>query len=73
MRNWIDITETKTDFVNELDHDISIEIEDKPIEGVDGVNIVITGPDSESENHITHKEAEMLLRELEAFLESDKD
>ncbi len=68
MRQWINLCESTKEFVNELDHDIAITIEGESIDGVPGVNISISGPDSEAENIITRKEAEMLLKELEAFL-----
>lgn len=56
--------EGKEVFTNELDHEITVEVEPRDTDGVDGVWIDMIGPDSEAENHITRMEAETLYRLL---------
>lgn len=66
-------------FTNELGNPISVQVSDKPIDGVraadgkamkhmPGVLIVLEGPTSTSENHITRLEAEKLFEELKRVL-----
>lgn len=54
-----DLTEEYS-FKNELDNQITVDVYKKEIDNIPGVMIYISGPDSESENHITMKEAEMI-------------
>lgn len=77
MRNLINIVESKVkqfeqDFENELDNEISISIESKDINDIDGVIISIIGPKSETTNHITKLEAKKLYQLLGEFLSDNK-
>lgn len=55
-------------FTNERGNEISIEVSEEILDGVEGVMIKIVSPTSISENHITRLEAEMLTAELDAFM-----
>ncbi|MDB5224974.1 MAG: hypothetical protein JWO43_596 [Candidatus Adlerbacteria bacterium] len=57
-------------FTNELGHDITVEMEAKKIEGVEGILLTVTGPESEVEVHITRAEADVISEELVKFLEN---
>lgn len=54
----------QTRFTNELGNEISISIEKKDIEGIDGLYIAIAGPTSETTLHVTLKEAQILAQLL---------
>lgn len=51
-------------FTNELGNEITVKVTKKGIDGVEGIFISIEGPTSLSENHITKKEAVVLLEML---------
>ncbi len=53
-----------TRFTNELGNTISVVVEQKEIEGIDGIYIAIAGPASEATLHITRKEAVVLSQQL---------
>lgn len=57
-------------FINELGNEITLSVTKKEIDGVDGVLIYIKGPHSDTENHITQKEAEELYCELKKVVEN---
>jgi hypothetical protein len=68
-------------FVNELGNKITLQVTSKPIDGVQastkkpivgtpGILIVLEGPTSVSENHITRKEAEKLYEQLGRVLKA---
>ncbi len=50
--------------MNELGNTISLSVEQKEIAGIDGVNIAIEGPSSETTLHVTRMEAEMLVEQI---------
>lgn len=61
-------------FINELGNTITVDVTSLPIDGVDGINIHIEGPTSETDNHVTRLEAEKILSHLTDALEpSDLD
>lgn len=66
MRQYIDlVTESQNHvFTNELGNEIEVSVTEKEIDGVDGVLIFIAGPTSDTENHVTRMEAEIIYREL---------
>lgn len=51
-------------FTNELGNQITIEVVEKVINGVDGILICIEGPTSQTEFHVTRAEAKVLLEHL---------
>lgn len=55
-------------FTNELGNEITISVEEQEVAGVPGILMKLTGPTSESTNHITKKEAEILYQELSKAL-----
>lgn len=57
-------------FPNELGNEITIQVVEKVINGVDGVQISIAGPTSDTEVHITRLEAKVLLEQLSTVLHS---
>lgn len=57
-------------FKNELGNNIDIQVSSKPIDGVEGVLVTISGPNSTVENHITRLEAEALYGQLKLLLET---
>lgn len=54
--------------INELGNTIDIEVSPRIVSGVAGVLIRLVGPTSESENFITHLEAQELSAELKRVL-----
>lgn len=59
-------------FINELGNTITVDVTTLPIDGVDGINIHIEGPTSETDNHVTRMEAETIFRHLAAELDRDE-
>jgi len=57
------------EFINELGNTIKLHVSKKDIEGVDGVLMHIEGPTSDTDVHITRKEAEVLYEELGKILD----
>lgn len=70
------VNEAKETFKNEFDREISVEVKNLENERdgktTDGIWIDMIGPDSEVENHITRKEAEVMHRLLGDALRSQK-
>ncbi len=64
---------TKKQFTNELGNSIQVEVSEKDIDGVPGVLIIMEGPTSTAENHITRKEAEVLHEELGILLKNSSE
>lgn len=71
MRYHEIINESET-FINELGNTIIVDVTNLPIDGVEGINIHIEGPTSETDNHVTRMEAEKILSHLADALETDE-
>lgn len=67
MRHLMDLVEA-IEFQNELENAITVDVSAKDIDGIDGILIHIEGPTSETDNHVTRLEAEMIFQELEKAL-----
>ena len=61
-----------TTFPNELGNQITVQVAEKVINGVDGVSISIVGPTSDTEVHITRLEAKVLLEQLSTVLQGNQ-
>lgn len=59
-------------FVNELGNEIVVRVTKKDIHNVPGVSIFIEGPTSDTENHITLLEAEVIYKCLGLLIEEMK-
>jgi hypothetical protein len=59
-------------FINELGNQITVQVEESSISGVNGVTISIIGPTSEVENHITLVEARVVHEQLGLLIEKIK-
>jgi hypothetical protein len=55
-------------FINELGNTIQVLVSDEMRHGIKGIRIYIAGPDSETENFVTPKEAVELLEGLSKIL-----
>ncbi|HEX8591509.1 MAG TPA: hypothetical protein VF696_02045 [Candidatus Paceibacterota bacterium] len=55
-------------FTNELGNQITVEVVEMVINGVDGVLVRMEGPGSRTEMHITRVEARVLLEQMGACL-----
>ena len=71
MRNWMNIIESSKTFHNELNNKITVKITEKDIDGVAGVIIYISGPTSETENHITRMEAKEIYVQLKDLFDKE--
>ena len=56
-------------FRNELGNKITVNVYKKDIDAVDGIMIKISGPHSETEDHITYQEAEKIYLQLKKIFE----
>ena len=61
--------DSSRNFKNELGNQISIQVIEQVINGVDGVLVSIKGPSSQTEMHITRLEAKILLEQLQAVFD----
>jgi hypothetical protein len=59
------------EFINELGNKIKVKVSEKEIDGVGGILIYISGPNSETENHVTKMEAEIILEGLIKILKKE--
>jgi hypothetical protein len=71
MRFYEILSESQS-FINELGNEILVDVTDLPIDGVDGVNIHIEGPTSETDNHTTRMEAKVIFRQMAEVLDRDE-
>ncbi len=62
-----------TEFTNEVGNVIHVKASRKEISGVDGINIHIAGPDSDTDVHVTCMEAEVIYEQLGIALEIKED
>ena len=60
MRHMVDVRK----FTNEHGNEIQIQVSRKEVDGTPGVHIFLAGPASDTEVHITRREAEILHEEL---------
>ena len=55
-------------FTNELGNQVTVDVAEKVINGVDGILIRMEGPTSRTENEITRMEAKVLFDQLKEVL-----
>jgi hypothetical protein len=60
--------ENTRNFVNELGNPITVTVSEKEIDGIPGVLMSIAGPSSNTENHVTRLEANVIREQLSLLL-----
>jgi len=63
----------KNTFINELGNEITIHVQQKHINGFNGIHIELIGPSSTMESHITSMEAYVLAEFIKIINEIDKE
>lgn len=71
MRKLYPVRIMEKEFINELGNKIKVVVTEKEIDGVGGVLIYISGPNSEIENHVTRVEAQVIFQELAKVLKKE--
>lgn len=61
----IENMDSSRNFKNELGNNITIEVSEQVLNGVEGVLVAIEGPTSRTDVHITRQEARVLLEQIQ--------